>query len=112
MDIGFLFIYTLFAFAFSALLMKIGWHMYQIKSVKKHILAYQKNPKKFSWIEHYFMGYRWANDKVMLWVVDTFGDRFYSAWQRFAGLLFIVFGIFFVAGTIFLWYQALVGIPA
>lgn len=88
---------------FSWYLITIGRRLFAIPSYKAHIAAYRKNPEKFDWFDKYFLGFRFFNAKLMEWTVNALGDKLISWWYRLSGIMFIIFAIFFILGTITLW---------
>lgn len=103
MPISYLIINTVMTGLFSWLLIILGLRLFKIPSYKAHIAAYRKDPKKFDWFDHYFLGFRLFNAKLMEITVNIFGDKLLSLWFRFSGILFILFAVFFIIGLIALW---------
>ncbi len=86
-------LYTLVALPFGAFLITIGRKFFAIQSLQALVNGYKKDPKKFGWFEHYFLGFKFWNVTMTQWSLDAFGDKLITLWYRFSGVFFMVIGI-------------------
>ena len=110
MDLPSLLIYSIMVVPFSTFLILVGKRLIHIKSVSKHIAAYRKNPNKFDWFDRYFLGFTFWNAKPLEWFIKISGDKLLSIWWRMSGMIFIIFAISFLIGTIVLWGRYILGL--
>ncbi len=96
-------IFTLIIAPFSLFLWKMGKRLFSITSYKKYLEDYKKDPTKFDWFDHYVIGLKVGNDKMIGWVVNHGGDGIMSGWSRISGVLACIFSVLMGIGLIGIW---------
>lgn len=104
----YLLIQTVFVGLFAWAVSKIGLAMFKVTSVKTAIEHYEAHPDQGTVIEKYFYGWYFPiNRTIMKKLSAGNGDKFITAWYKVSGVIFMIFAVFFVAGTIFAWIAML-----
>jgi hypothetical protein len=108
MPIPMLVIYSVVALAFSWVLFNVGRAMLGTKSMRASLERYQRDPKQASFTEKYFYGWAFPwQAGLMKRLTAGGGDSLMTTWLKLSGLVFIIFALAFVGGTIVLWYMNL-----
>lgn len=88
---------------FSLLLLRVGWLLISIPSIKDRLDRYLTHTESSSWFDRWFLRFRYSTHRKMLVnAIQNYGDKRITGLYKLAGGFFLSIGIIGMLGLVLL----------